>query len=192
MLGKIIIPPSLKKQASFRLLHLSDTPSQIYSDLRSLIHTIKPTHIVHTGDLVDDVKLEIFPNQQDQYAYKLKNLSKVLACKNLHIAVGNHDDRQLIKKHFTNAQIANTFDRLDTPYGVVYYAHKFHAIKNMKADYFMFGHNLDQKSQIDLKPAKLNGLEALYVIDSNSSEIISLNYPRFTDDYRLKKSRMGF
>jgi hypothetical protein len=41
------------------LLHISDTPSEIYPFIFKIIDVLKPKYIIHTGDLADNVKLEI-------------------------------------------------------------------------------------------------------------------------------------
>ena len=41
------------------LLHISDTPSEIYPYIFKIIDILKPQYIFHTGDLADNVKLEI-------------------------------------------------------------------------------------------------------------------------------------
>ena len=43
------------------ILHISDTPSTMFPYLRRAIRRLRPAWVVHTGDLVDDIKLENRP-----------------------------------------------------------------------------------------------------------------------------------
>jgi hypothetical protein len=38
------------------ILHISDTPSTMFPYLRRAIRRLRPAWVVHTGDLVDDIK----------------------------------------------------------------------------------------------------------------------------------------
>ena len=39
------------------LLHISDTPDDIYNYIFRLINILKPQFVIHTGDLADNIKL---------------------------------------------------------------------------------------------------------------------------------------
>lgn len=79
------------------LLHLSDTPSQIYPELRRVIATLRPAYIVHTGDLVDNLKLELRPSLARRYDHELRQLFAIAehsGASRVIVVFGNHDSRQ--------------------------------------------------------------------------------------------------
>ena len=57
-LGRVHLPEELKQTDEIILLHISDTPESIYPYLFKLIDNLAPDLIIHTGDLVDNFKLE--------------------------------------------------------------------------------------------------------------------------------------
>ncbi|OFB68367.1 hypothetical protein JS77_10195 [Synergistes jonesii] len=65
-----INPPCI--DAREMVLHISDTPQTMYHYLRRALRRLKPAWIVHTGDFVDNVKLEKRPGLIDLYRKKYK------------------------------------------------------------------------------------------------------------------------
>ena len=57
------------------LLHISDTPVDIYKYIFRIVEKLKPQIIVHTGDLVDNIKLEKYKDKIIQYH---KGVAKLL------------------------------------------------------------------------------------------------------------------
>lgn len=66
-----INPPCI--DAREMVLHISDTPQTMYHYLRRALRRLKPAWIVHTGDFVDNVKLEKRPGLIDLYRKKIKD-----------------------------------------------------------------------------------------------------------------------
>lgn len=195
LLEKIIIPEELKSDDSIKLVHLTDTPSQIYKELKRLIEVIKPNYIIHTGDICDDIKLERSPRKIDLYDKKIAHFAKLMACfKNttFYFVIGNHDDHSTVRKYFPDAIILDQPCLIETELGVFYVSHEFMDIKDIKADYFLFGHDMAQHSiSLDDK-LLLNGLEHINVFRGTPTQLISIEYPYSTDSYRQKKSIKAF
>lgn len=173
-------------------MHLTDTPSQIYPNIRRLIDAIKPNVILHTGDVCDDVKLELYPNQIDLYEKKIQHLASMVSqtpYAQWHITPGNHDDIGLLRKVFKKAHIHEDYGILHMPFGKVGFSHYHHNLMDFDLSVRCFGHDLSVESVL---PALLNGLEAIYVIQTHPFKIYSIPYPFWTDDYRKKTMKMGF
>jgi predicted phosphodiesterase len=194
ILEKIIIPANLKNEESIKLIHLTDTPSQNHKELKHLIAAIKPDYIVHTGDICDDIKLERSPRKIDLYDRKIAHFSKLMAPfqdTKFYFVIGNHDDYSIVRKYFPDAIIFEERGCIENELGIFCVGHEFKAIKNLHADYFLFGHDMTQNSILTGDQRILNGLENIYVIHGTPAEITAIEYPYSTDSLRQKKSWRG-
>ncbi|MCK8061450.1 MULTISPECIES: metallophosphoesterase [unclassified Fusibacter] len=186
------IPSELFDQG-IRLLHISDTPTMTYASLKHIIALINPTYIVHTGDLVDNIKLELHPSKLIHYQRKVKALASILnSCEaKLFITKGNHDDFDTLGKLFGSDQL---FKDMCYPtiegvkLGISHYRHKIDATK---ADLLLFGHDLKVKSQFDHHPYLSNAIEGIFVFEFHPLKVYRLSYPFGTDDVRMKKFKAG-
>ena len=100
--GKIYLYPNELDKKGPRLLHISDTPSLFFPELARLIKLLKPDYIVHTGDLVDNIKLQLYPGSIRRYEREVLSLLKILEssdAKAVYITLGNHDSPEYVKKH---------------------------------------------------------------------------------------------
>ena len=82
------------------VLHLADTPSTFYGAVRRLVNTLEPMCVIHTGDLADDVKLELNPGELQRYRRKLVELRRAISPREnrkLVIVTGNHDDEKSVR-----------------------------------------------------------------------------------------------
>lgn len=101
MIGRVPADLHEKELKGKKLLHISDTPSSFYGELARIIDILKPDYIVHTGDLVDDIKLELFPGSLPRYEREVNRLIKLLeqsSAERLYLALGNHDDASTVEK----------------------------------------------------------------------------------------------
>lgn len=64
LLNKPYIPAELADTKGPLLLHISDTPQEIYPYIIKFVQMLQPSYIVHTGDLVDNIKLGFFLTEQ--------------------------------------------------------------------------------------------------------------------------------
>ncbi|MCD8162305.1 MAG: metallophosphoesterase [Synergistaceae bacterium] len=75
------------------VLHISDTPYTIYPYLRRALRRLHPAWIVHTGDFVDNIKLEKRPGMLDLYQKRIKNFLSIFEEEDYGaiLVTGNHD-----------------------------------------------------------------------------------------------------
>lgn len=191
-LGHIYIPDSFDFSAPY-LLHISDTPSLIFASLDNFIKKIQPKIIVHSGDLVDNLKLELYPSSIDGYRRYLKRLLPIIegGDSDVYYAVGNHDDKQSLKEFSHKGHIIESYEEIHLTHFTLGITHKYEDIKKDSADYILFGHNVDQHSDFDGYPKLLNGIEQIALIHLETGEITTFNYPHGTKDHRLLTYRKG-
>lgn len=176
-----------------KILHLTDTPDVIFPYLKQLIAILKPEVIIHTGDLVDNIKLEISRNQIEQYEYKVKKLLTILRHSNpksIYIAKGNHDDDEIIQshlkenEHLIDESVVSIYDQN------FLISHKY-TDKFKDYHFHLFGHSPSISSHQEGNKILLNGLFSIHVIDVDSDRISHINYPSDTDYFRQKKFKLG-
>ncbi|KXG75729.1 metallophosphoesterase family protein [Thermotalea metallivorans] len=185
--GGIYIPNEIK-DSSVKILHISDTPSMIYNDLIGLVKIVKPHILIHTGDIVDDVKLELLPQHVQKYKaranYFLKALSHHVQDRMI-IALGNHDHREVLHPipHMEVYEEGKVLELYGMKIGL---AHRCERLPET-CDFYMYGHC---KTCIG-DESYLNGIHHINIIKVENREVIKLFYPSGTDDYRLRRSKMG-
>lgn len=181
-----------------KILHISDTPNISFKGIKKFINKVQPDYIIHTGDLADDIKLEIYPNEKKAYKKCVKKFLKPIESKfkdNLIIIPGNHDDYDFLKNTFKDAKIYKKFKFLKIYNKNFLLTHKINVIKNKKemiknADYILYGHNLeDEKFQDNEK--FINGLRQISLIYPTMGIIQTYEYPLGTNDSRVRKFRLG-
>lgn len=192
--GGVYIPRRIMDCNEDILLHISDTPYNFYSGLRRLIKSIKPKVIVHTGDLVDNVKLELYPSRRKEYEKKVKVLIDLfensLADK-IYLAIGNHDDigivRDLTKRSIV-VEKSSIVELDGTKYRISHFSQEITKAPEM---FNLFGHDLSIPSKIENERIYLNGISGINIIALESKEIFVLSYPYGTDDERMGKTNLG-
>lgn len=194
-MGRIILPKTLKVENTPRILHLADTPGHIFPAIKRLIETIKPQVIIHTGDLVDDIKLELYPGQLERYKKELKVLAKIIGESGAEsiISIGNHDDEKSVKAYFPTARIISTCEVLEI-LGISFaIGHKPREVTALNAEIYCYGHSLELPvSPIQTHAFYANGIHYIYVFEPEVGIHYKLNYPSGTNDYRLCKRKTGF
>jgi predicted phosphodiesterase len=180
--GAIYVPKDLRH--SNALVHISDTPSFIYKAIIKMIKKIKPRVIIHTGDIVDDIKLEIRPQLIEVYKKEAnKFINEISKYAELIILVpGNHDDFTKLRLK-DNVKILNEGDVFIFDGIKLGLSHKYENLP-LNCDFYLYGHDKNC-----LKDYYLNGIKNINVI--KDKKIFKLCYPIGTDNYRLKISRMG-
>lgn len=194
LLGRIYIPKSLKNTEEEKLLHISDTPICFFYPLEHLLKKISPEVIIHTGDLVDDVKLEIYKNSLSKYEYHAKKIISILESSNakkIYICIGNHDNINIVKKHCKRSIIIEKFEIInvfDTTATISHFPYEI--IKN-PSTYNFFGHDITLRSDIVKNRAYFNGIKSINIITKESKKIFYLTYPITVDESRLLKRKIG-
>jgi len=167
------------------LLHISDTPVDIYNYIFRIINILKPEFIIHTGDLADDIKLEIYKNRIDRYHTGVTKLIKGLE-KNEHSKVyyvlGNHDDyetvNQLVKRGIILEEGPLTIGDCILAVG------HYHKEYSDKVDFNLYGHSFEPRHYKTNETIGLNGLLNINIIDLSTKEVFHLEYPIGTNSLR--------
>lgn len=190
----IYIPTEAKSAEGEIILHISDTPSTVYGALGKLARTLAPRWIVHTGDLADDVKLELSPRELPRYRAKLMELKSALAdCggPGLVFVTGNHDHEPTVKEVFPESLVFREKGRIELCGEGFNLSHDRRGLDGPPLKYNLFGHEPDREHGETGGSFFLNGLSGVHVIIPSSGKIFCLPYPGYVDDGRLAKRKRG-
>ncbi|HIP88598.1 MAG TPA: metallophosphoesterase [Thermococcus paralvinellae] len=103
------LPEILLDNNEHKIMHISDTPDNIYPFILNLIEKVRPEYIIHTGDLVDNIKLERRPELKDRYESSLKKLLSILenSGAGIYIVPGNEDDIEILRRNIRISRIVS-------------------------------------------------------------------------------------
>ena len=81
------------------ILHISDTSTDKYPALKTLLQTVRPAVILHTGDAVDEFKVGRLEEHRAGYEAGFKDLMDILRSAEcpLYFVSGNNDDLNLLQ-----------------------------------------------------------------------------------------------
>lgn len=195
IIGGVYVPKFILNANEKILLHISDTPDNFFSPLNSLLNRLHPDYIVHTGDFVDNIKLEIYPYKLDEYTKKLNTLIQILensSSKEIYLALGNHDDKKSVNKITKKSTLIEKSGIIHIEDINIKISHFPSEIKKSSEHYNLFGHDLTINSTVKDEKIYLNGLSSINIIMLESKNIFTLSYPYGTDDSRLCRSKIGF
>ncbi|NLY42783.1 MAG: metallophosphoesterase [Clostridiaceae bacterium] len=171
------------------LLHISDTPMVSYNYIFRVIKILKPQYIIHTGDLVDNIKLEIYRNRVEQYETEvellIRGLEKNESTKIFYV-LGNHDDYKTVSQLINRGEIIQEGELLsieECKFVVGHYPKDY----SYDVDFYLYGHSFYPKHHIKNGTTGLNGLLNINVIDLSTKEVFHINYPIGTDSSRRMK-----
>ena len=180
-----------------KILHITDTPTTGYNAIIKLINRVKPDYIIHTGDLADNIKLEIYPEKIDLYKKRAKKFVlrlEAFDCKS-YIVLGNHDDHFFIKELLKSTQVFDSFGQIDICNKKFLITHKLEDVLNEKklinsSDYILHGHSF-YDATFDQRIKVLNGLKGIYLIYPHADAIYPIDYPVGTNDSRMQRFGTG-
>jgi predicted phosphodiesterase len=174
------------------LLHISDTPVDIYKYIFRIIDILKPKYIIHTGDLADNVKLEIYKDKIEYYYQGTKALIAGLEDNNSEIfyVLGNHDDYKTVSHLNRTGTILNEGPLFLN--GINFYVSHYYKEHSNNADFNLFGHSLAPKHYEKDGTIWLNGLININIIDLSNKNVFHLDYPVGTNgSRRMELNRIG-
>lgn len=174
-----------------KLLHISDTPSGIYGYLSRLLKRVNPSVVVHTGDLADDIKLELYPGEREHYRAAARKLLNILQAphRKVVLALGNHDERELLPCLSSDCVVCDDAREMMFQGASFRVSHYVECLLGQPARFNLFGHCPDTPSYEDGEGrCFLNGLEWMRLIDPRSGEIRHIKYPRGTDNARTMRA----
>lgn len=188
LFGDIYVPKDAMGNY-IKILHISDTPSSIYRSITRLVKKVNPDVLIHTGDIADDVKLEMVPKLIESYKARanrfLSDLSPFVRDKII-IVPGNHDDIDALDRRI-NVDVVQEGQTVNL-YGVkIGLAHKSENLPS-GCSLYMFGHK-----KTDIKDNRyINGIDNISIINIDNLSVIKLYYPYGTDNHRMRQRKIGF
>lgn len=106
------VPSEIQNRSGEILLHVGDIPIWEFPYMRRLIKKVKPDILVHTGDLVDNLKVSRIPEDIPAYKKSAASLIRHMEkhAKEVYIVPGNNDLEDFINETVTKSKIipANT------------------------------------------------------------------------------------
>lgn len=189
------MPDHLEEFRGRCLLHVSDTPSTFYGDLKRLVNFLNPSCLVHTGDLVDDIKLAIRPGSAWLYRERLVSLFRAIEAvpfENVAIACGNHDIPEAIRSAAPECMLFEVGGRVRMCGMDLALGHSIDELSSPPADYNLYGHDITP-SPVRGEGLFLNGVLGINVIrlDGGSGIVETLQYPHYVDESRRCIRKMG-
>lgn len=185
--GRIYIPKECRLPGR-KIVHLSDTPSMVYGSIMEAIKKIMPDYIIHTGDITDELKLEVMPHLVERYKIRANDFLRLLsenAKEKLIIVPGNHDKLEILNLG-SNVEIFNEGDKVFIGDIIIGLSHNFNKLPK-DCSFYMFGHD-KSGTRMD---KYLNGISFINVINIDEKKVTRLLYPLGTDDYRLKRGKIS-
>jgi len=189
------VPEEILTAARPLVLHISDTPASSFRFIFRLIQRIEPEYLIHTGDFVDDIKLENRPGQVVEYRTKLKKIFRRLEdlpVGKIYLVPGNHDDRVAVDECIRRSVVLPEKSVIEIEKSYIYVSHYFPKDVFSKdetqsvegVDYILFGHAPILDHQWGDAAMLLNGITAIHVLSISSKRVYSLPYPSGTDSAR--------
>jgi predicted MPP superfamily phosphohydrolase len=192
--GGVYIPPELKNIKEKIILHVSDTPACFFAPLNLILKSLKPHYIIHTGDLVDNLKLEFSQSLLPRYQRDLRcliNMLEASSAEHIFICTGNHDKAEIIKSFSRRSTIIENSANIDIEGLNFRISHYASEILTDPQEYNLYGHDLSLLScELDNR-IYLNGITSINVISIEGRQLYKLLYPFGTDDMRLKRGKIG-
>ncbi|WP_048149525.1 metallophosphoesterase family protein [Palaeococcus ferrophilus] len=177
----------LRESEEFKIMHLSDTPDNVYPFILNLIEKTHPDVIIHTGDLVDNVKLERKPELRGKYEASLVRILSILENSGAEVFIvpGNEDDEGLIRVHAERAVVVKPGTVIELEGVKLALGHSSADVENVDATFRLYGHNFK------VIPRGLNGVLNVNFILLPSRRIVRIKYPDGTNFERGYKLMRG-
>lgn len=104
---KTELPSVIKNRSEEVLLHIGDIFEWDFPYIKKLIRQIRPDVLVHTGDLVDNLKVGRLPEHIPAYKKHAPHLIRIMEryAKKVYIVPGNNDLEDFIRENVTKAEI---------------------------------------------------------------------------------------
>lgn len=183
--NRVYIPRRIEQMKRPIVMHISDTPEEIYPYLYQLINRVKPEYLIHTGDMVDNIKLEVNSMLEPDYHRALEGFIENLessAAGKIYYVSGNHDQKNRIEALTRKGKVLTQGRIVIEDYG--FYINHFFLKEHPLEDYYLYGHSFEPKSHQEKGEIRLNGLEAIYLISLKEKGVKKLPYPLGTNGFR--------
>lgn len=175
------------------VLHISDTPVDIYKYIFRIIDIFKPRFIIHTGDMADNIKLGIYKDKISYYYQGTKRLIEGLEkyeYSKIYYVLGNHDDYKIVNQLNKKGTILEEGPlRIDDYNFTVSHYYKEYSCN---VDFNLYGHSLEPGHYKRNGTIGLNGLLNINIIDLSNKGVFHLEYPVGTNgSRRMELNRIG-
>lgn len=194
LFGRTILDHTSKLNDHPRLLHISDTPSQFYPELKRILRDLEPDYIIHTGDLADNIKIGLYQSSFHRYKHEVRILLKILQeskARKIVLSLGNHDDYDFVRKHSGRLMVFEGPGKLEFEGVKVAFSHYYSDLKELPADIRLYGHDLDSVDDDKATERDLNGIVSMSLIDLITLDVKRIEYPFGTDNSRLNRNKLG-
>ncbi len=185
---------TLQEMAPPLAVHVSDTPGFCYPFIYRLVRQLKPAVLIHTGDFIDDIKLENRPAELGSYTRRLKSLIgklEQLPVEEIYLVPGNHDDTNTVVSFAERSVVLPEKSWIELEGLCFFLSHRFYDIE-VDADFYLFGHNLPEMTWVNRRTITLNGIPNINLISLSTKNTYTLGYPAGTDSARkLLLPRIG-
>ena len=173
------------------ILHISDTPIDIYGYIYRIIDILKPQYIIHTGDMADNIKLEIYKSQIDCYLSGVKRFIERIEKNDfakIYYALGNHDDPEIVTNLMKKGIILEDDIVMIEGYKLLI-NHYYKETAYNDIDFHLYGHSFEPAHFNKNGTIGLNGLININIIDLSNKGVFHLEYPNGTNTSRKMKLR---
>lgn len=152
------LPQEIEEAECLKLLHIGDIPEYSFPYAKRAIKKIKPDIIIHTGDLVDNLKAGRKPEDVPGYKKKVKYILDAMinsTATEIYIVPGNNDIEEVIREKAPDVKIIDSDTVLFLYNRKVNLCHRVMDITK-EADIYLYGHGLtgDCHNREDNKKSK--------------------------------------
>ncbi|ADO77696.1 metallophosphoesterase [Halanaerobium praevalens] len=182
------LPEKYHNSKQLKIMHISDTPEVIYSHIYKMISYSRPDIIIHTGDVVDNLKLEntgteFLANYRKKSAEFMANLEKLTNARIIYIP-GNHDNFNILQANKNRSEILNEGSIIELQGSKIGLAHY---PKNLpeNTDFNFYGHNKLEK--FESKNKNFNGISNINYLVLPAQISYKVEYPWVVDQGRRYK-----
>lgn len=182
------LPAEFHNSEQLKIMHISDTPDSIYPHIYKMLNYSRPDIIIHTGDVVDNLKLEdlgesLISTYKLKSAELIKNIEKLTQARIIYVP-GNHDNLNILKKNINRSEILPEGSFLELngiKIGLAHYLEKLPS----EADINLYGHN--QQQNLSSADNYFNGISNINYILLPSKKNYQVSYPWRVEQGRQHK-----
>lgn len=184
------LPAEFHTSGQFKIMHISDTPESIYAHVYKVLTYSQPDLIIHTGDLVDNLKLEdnygdLIADYRHKAANLIDKLEHLTSARIIYVP-GNHDDYSVIMANSKRGEVlpeGSIIDLAGVKLGLA------HQIENLpeKADFQLSGHSSAVQKASTSATEYLNGILNINFLLLPAGKSYQVSYPWSIDQGRQYK-----
>ncbi len=186
MLDRVVIPENLRRRRGKVMMHLSDTPSSFYRCLGRILDILDPPCVLHTGDFVDEIKLEQTQRDARLYSQRVKSLVKVLRGEGMRevvLVTGNHDLYDVVVREAAGCVVLETGGTVTVCGKRVNAGHSFSDLPEKHCRFNFFGHDTTLPPEGD-DSLFFNGVLSMNFVGIQDDAIFTLQYPSYVQRER--------